>query len=130
MLTLERLSPAERAAFILHDVFRYGFDEIGQMLDKSAPACRKLASRARDNIQRKTQPNSADRRELEQLSSAFFDAIRQGDMDLTRTWFNGVPGYVLSLKQNPVTAFSFDADQGLIGKIYAIRNPDKLRYFV
>jgi RNA polymerase sigma-70 factor, ECF subfamily len=184
MLTLERLSPAERAAFVLHDVFQYSFNDLAGILDKSVPACRKLASRARDNIQHKKQPNSADRRELEQLSSAFFDAIRQGDVDglqglfqeqvafhadgggkaqaalevitgkdrvaaflidkvytdlalaasgditLTSTWFNGAPGYVLSLKQTPVSAFGFDADQGLISKIYAIRNPDKLRYFI
>src|SRR5215813_3551228 len=47
MLALERLSPLERAAFLLHDVFDRPFSEVAQMVDRSEPACRQLAARAR-----------------------------------------------------------------------------------
>ena len=50
LLALERLSPLERAAFLLHEVFDLDFDEIGRHLERSAAACRKLASRARDHV--------------------------------------------------------------------------------
>src|SRR5688572_8114869 len=50
MLALERLSPLERAAFLLHEVFDVDFDEIGRRLERSAAACRQLATRARTHV--------------------------------------------------------------------------------
>lgn len=50
LLTLERLSPLERAAFLLHDVFDFSFAEVARALDRSEAACRQLASRARDHV--------------------------------------------------------------------------------
>ena len=50
MLALERLSPLERAAFLLHDVFGCSFEEIGKTLDREPAACRQLASRARTHV--------------------------------------------------------------------------------
>lgn len=81
MLALERLSPLERAAFLLHDVFDIGFGEIAASLGRSEAACRQLASRARDNI-RKARPRfSVDEQEHEAVASAFLNAARQNDVE-------------------------------------------------
>jgi RNA polymerase sigma-70 factor (ECF subfamily) len=81
MLALERLSPLERAAFLLHDVFGIGFDEIAETLGREPAACRQLASRARANV-RVSRPRFAVSREhgLE-IAAAFFVASRNGDME-------------------------------------------------
>jgi RNA polymerase sigma-70 factor, ECF subfamily len=50
LLLLERLSPVERAVFLLHDVFAYGYDEIATIVGKSAATCRQLAARARRHV--------------------------------------------------------------------------------
>jgi len=50
LVALERLSPLERAAYLLHEVYDYGYDEIGTLLDRSPTACRQLASRARGHV--------------------------------------------------------------------------------
>jgi RNA polymerase sigma-70 factor (ECF subfamily) len=58
LLTLDRLSPLERAAFLLHDVFDYSFTQVAAMLDRNEAACRQLASRARTRV-REARPASA-----------------------------------------------------------------------
>jgi RNA polymerase sigma-70 factor, ECF subfamily len=80
LLALERLSPLERAAFLLHDVFGVGFDEIAATLGRDPAACRQLASRARANVraERPRFPVAEDRGL--QIAAAFFDASRSGDM--------------------------------------------------
>lgn len=81
MLALEKLSPPERAAFLLHDVFGYGFDEVAAMLDRSDTACRKLASRARSRI-RDDRPRfevSAD--DHRRLLDSFLQAAHRGDLE-------------------------------------------------
>ena len=80
MLALERLSPLERAAFLLHDVFGAPFEEIAETLGRDAAACRQLASRARANV-RADRPRFpvAEGRGLE-IASAFFAASRSGDL--------------------------------------------------
>lgn len=80
MLLLERLSPAERASFLLHDVFGYGFDEVADMLDRNAASCRQLASRARRQVRvdrPRFEPHADDAR---RLTEAFMHAIREGDL--------------------------------------------------
>ncbi|WP_095198045.1 sigma-70 family RNA polymerase sigma factor [Mesorhizobium carmichaelinearum] len=80
MLALERLSPLERAAFLLHDVFGLGFDEVAAAVDRDAAACRQLAARARGHV-RETRPRFAVERQYGlQLAEAFFAASRSGDM--------------------------------------------------
>jgi RNA polymerase sigma-70 factor (ECF subfamily) len=79
MLALERLSPLERAAFLLHDVFEMDFPEIAATLDRNPAACRQLAARAREHI-REARPRfavSAD--EGAKLAEAFLVASRSGD---------------------------------------------------
>ena len=80
LIALERLSPLERAAFLLHDVFGVGFDEIAETLGREEAACRQLASRARTNV-RAARPRfpMPKERGLE-IAAAFFSASRSGDM--------------------------------------------------
>ena len=90
LLTLDRLSPLERAAFLLHDVFDFSFSEVATALDRSEAACRQLAVRARAHV-RAVRPRGAtavppgratsvDPKHA-QLMSAFVAATRSGDLD-------------------------------------------------
>ena len=81
MLALERLSPLERAAFLLHDVFDLDFDEIGQRLSRSAAACRQLASRARDHVKADYARREVVEEERKRLFDAFSEAVRGFDVD-------------------------------------------------
>ena len=56
LVVLERLTPAERAAFVLHDVFRFSFEDVGRIVGRSPEACRQLASRARRRVEEDTGP--------------------------------------------------------------------------
>jgi RNA polymerase sigma-70 factor, ECF subfamily len=80
MLALERLSPLERAAFLLHDVFGVDFAEVAATLDRAEPACRQLAARARSHVRsaRPRFPVPEARRQV--LANAFMDALRTGDI--------------------------------------------------
>jgi len=80
LLTLQRLSPLERAAFLLHDVFEVGFAEVARMLSRSPAACRQLAARARAQL-RQGRPRFAAAAAAEQrLAAAFKAAAEQGDV--------------------------------------------------
>jgi RNA polymerase sigma-70 factor (ECF subfamily) len=81
MLALERLSPLERAAFLLHDVFGLGFDEIAETIDRDAAACRQLAARARTHVREARPRFNVDKRHGLELAEAFFTASRSGDME-------------------------------------------------
>jgi RNA polymerase sigma-70 factor (ECF subfamily) len=81
LLLLERLSPLERAVFVLREVFGFGFDEIASAVGRSEAACRQLAVRARRHMAAGRPRFEADRREREQLAERFFDAFREGDLD-------------------------------------------------
>lgn len=80
MMALERLSPLERAAFLLHDVFGLGFDEVAATLDRDPAACRQLAARARKNVRADRPRYAIDREEGERMTDAFFAASRSGDL--------------------------------------------------
>jgi RNA polymerase sigma-70 factor (ECF subfamily) len=89
LLTLDRLSPLERAAFLLHDVFDFSFDEVAGALERNRAACRQLAARARAHV-RAVRPRGAvappvragevDAKHV-QLMSTFVAATRSGDLD-------------------------------------------------
>ncbi|HEY0629661.1 MAG TPA: sigma-70 family RNA polymerase sigma factor [Sphingomicrobium sp.] len=81
LLALERLSPLERAAFLLHDVFGESFDEIAQTLGRDSAACRQLASRARQNLRADKPRYTVSREQGLTIASAFFAASRSGDVD-------------------------------------------------
>jgi RNA polymerase sigma-70 factor, ECF subfamily len=80
MLTLERLSPLERAAFLLHDVFDTPFDEIAEALGRDAAACRQLAARARIHVRAARPRFTASDDEGARLADTFRRAVRSGDV--------------------------------------------------
>ena len=89
LLTLDRLSALERAAFLLHDVFDFSFAEVATALDRSEAACRQLAGRARAHVRAvrprgattpPAKPGAIDAKHA-QLMSAFVAATRSGDLD-------------------------------------------------
>lgn len=80
LLLLERLSPLERAVFVLREVFGFGFPEVAAAVGRSEAACRQLAVRARRHMDAGRPRFEADRREREELAARFFDAIREGDV--------------------------------------------------
>ena len=84
LLLLERLSPLERAVFVLREVFGFGFPEIAAAVGRSEPACRQLAVRARRHMEAGRPRFEADRRERDELAARFFDALRNGDVDQLR----------------------------------------------
>lgn len=81
LLLLERLTPLERAVFLLHDVFGYRFDEIGELLGRSPAACRQLGTRARQHVDAEKPRFDASRRERDELASRFFAAVQEGSVD-------------------------------------------------
>lgn len=80
MLALERLSPLERAAFLLHDVFGVGFDEIAVTIQRSPATCRQLAARARDHVRDARPRFQVEKQRGLEIANAFFAASRNGDM--------------------------------------------------
>jgi RNA polymerase sigma-70 factor (ECF subfamily) len=81
LITLESLTPVERAVFLLHDVFDYGYDEIAEIVGKTRENCRQLALRARRHVEARRARFEASREQREALATRFFGAIREGDLD-------------------------------------------------
>jgi RNA polymerase sigma factor (sigma-70 family) len=79
-VVLDTLAPAERLAFVLHDMFAVPFDDIAEMLDRSPAATRQLASRARRRVQSERQPDP-DLAKQREVVDAFFAASREGDFE-------------------------------------------------
>jgi RNA polymerase sigma-70 factor (ECF subfamily) len=81
LVVLETLEPAERLAFVLHDVFGMTFDEIAPIVDRSAAAARQLASRARRRVQGQAPTSDRDLRTQRSVVDAFLAAVRDGDFE-------------------------------------------------
>ncbi|MGW1742346.1 RNA polymerase sigma factor SigJ [Nocardia sp. NPDC001965] len=175
LVVLDSMTPAERVAFVLHDVFRYPFAEIAEIVGRTPAACRQLASNARRRIDTSRNPSSAARaeraevvREFKQaweskdiealiglldpqaiatadgggLALAFLEPIDGGEQ-IAHTWMeiaargpavtllertvNGQPGLVGQIGDTVVSVYAFDIADGRITRIWAIRNPEKLR---
>lgn len=107
MMALERLSPLERAAFLLHDVFDVSFEEIAETIGREPVTCRQLASRARTHVRAARPRFDMPKERGLQIATAFFAASRSGDMQQLR-----------SLLEADVTAY---ADGG--GKARAATQP-------
>ena len=175
MLTvLETLGPAERAVFVLHEVFEAPYDEIAEVVDKTPASVRQIAHRAREHVAARRPRMQVDRAQQEATLEKFMAAISSGDLqglldvlapdvvliadggglvtaarkpmtgiervaaflarvvelpDLvaTTTWLNGMPGARFDV-DGEATAVSLVVDDGRITWIYAIRNPQKLRW--
>ncbi len=80
MMALERLSPLERAAFILHDVFGLGFEEVANTIDRDPAATRQLAARARSHVRQDRPRFDLPKERGIEIAEAFFKASRSGDM--------------------------------------------------
>jgi RNA polymerase sigma factor (sigma-70 family) len=81
LVVLEKLEPAERLAFVLHDVFGMTFEEIAPIVDRSVVATRQLASRARRRIQGQAPTSDTDLRKQRRVVDAFLAAVRDGDFE-------------------------------------------------
>jgi RNA polymerase sigma-70 factor (ECF subfamily) len=81
LVVLEALSPSERLAFVLHDMFGMPFEEIAPIVDRTPAAARQLASRARRRVQGSPPPTAADLAEQRRVADAFLAAARTGDFE-------------------------------------------------
>jgi RNA polymerase sigma-70 factor, ECF subfamily len=81
LVLLERLSPVQRAVFVLHDVFGYGYAEIAGMIDRSEENCRQIAARARRHVEAGRPRFEPSRRQREELARRFFAAVERGDTE-------------------------------------------------
>jgi RNA polymerase sigma-70 factor (ECF subfamily) len=103
LVILETLSPAERIAFVLHDMFAVPFDEIGPIVGRSPAAARQLASRARHRVQGADPAGAVDRSRARRTVEAFLSASRDGDF-----------GALLTLL-DPEVVLTADADAVRVG---------------
>jgi RNA polymerase sigma-70 factor, ECF subfamily len=81
LVLLESLGPTERAVFLLHDVFEYGYNEIAAIVGKSEDNCRQIAVRARRQVEAKKPRFEVSRRKREELAERFFDAVAGRDAE-------------------------------------------------
>lgn len=174
LVVLESMTPAERVAFVLHDVFRYSFPDVALIVGRTPAACRQLASSARRRIAATQAPVtpaarhadivrafklaweakdvdaliglldpnatavadggglvSAELRPIdgcEQVARAVIDvAAKAPDLTILERSVNGQPGLVAQLDAVTVAVFAFDVVGDRIARIWAVRNPEKLR---
>ncbi|TRC92463.1 sigma-70 family RNA polymerase sigma factor [Mesorhizobium sp. WSM4303] len=80
MLVLERLSPLERAAFLLHDVFGLEFEEVATAIERDSAACRQLAARARGHVRQARPRFKVEKQRGLEIAEAFFAASRSGNI--------------------------------------------------
>ncbi|WP_329333607.1 RNA polymerase sigma factor SigJ [Streptomyces sp. NBC_01352] len=173
LVVLESMTPAERVAFVLHDVFRYPFAEIADVLDRTPAACKQLAASARRRVNVARAPVTATGRadvvrhvkeaweakdiatlvgllnpaavmtadgggmvgtvlrpveggaRIAQYMVAIAD--RAPGLELLERSVNGVPGLVAQRSGVVMTVASFDVSDGRVTRIWAVRNPEKLR---
>jgi RNA polymerase sigma-70 factor, ECF subfamily len=85
MMALERLSPLERAAFLLHDVFGQDFAHVSEAIGRDPATCRQLASRARSHVQEAKPRFPVSNEQGQNIAKAFFAASRTGDMQTLQT---------------------------------------------
>jgi RNA polymerase sigma-70 factor (ECF subfamily) len=85
MMALERLSPLERAAFLLHDVFGAGFEEVAETIGREPATCRQLASRARAHVRAARPRFPLPKERGLEIAAAFYSASRSGDIDKLRS---------------------------------------------
>jgi RNA polymerase sigma factor (sigma-70 family) len=112
LVVLEMLSPAERIAFVLHDMFAVPFDEIAPIVGRSAAATRQLASRARRRVQEVGAVAPHDRNRARRIVEAFLAASRNGDF-----------GALLALL-DPDVVLSADADAVRVGAADLVRGAE------
>lgn len=134
LLVLERLNPVERAVFVLHDVFDFGYDEIAGIVGKTAPNCRQLAADARTYgdgggkaPQWATPIVGAER--IARLFLAMSKQLAAHELTLDLREVNGQPGAVVRTPAGElVNVFVLDIADGLVQAVRSVINPDKVRH--
>jgi RNA polymerase sigma-70 factor (ECF subfamily) len=178
LVVLESMTPAERVALILHDVFRYSFAEVAEITGRTSAACRQLASSARRRVLAAQAPPPPSARQAgiirafkeaweakdiaaliglldpdatatadgggialtflepihggEQIARAWIEIANNhapGDVTFLERTVNGQPGLVAQHDGRILTVFAFDVAGDRIRHIWAVRNPEKLRYW-
>jgi RNA polymerase sigma factor (sigma-70 family) len=119
LVVLETLAPAERLAFVLHDMFAVPFDEIAAIVDRSPGAARQLASRARRRVQGENTVPDADLDTQRELVDAFLAAARDGDFDALVA--------VSTRDGEPFSVGAFTVRGGKIVEIDILADPARLR---
>ncbi|MFF8375180.1 RNA polymerase sigma factor SigJ [Streptomyces sp. NPDC015661] len=175
LVILDAMTPAERVAFVLHDVFRYPFGEVAEIVGRTPAACRQLASSARRRVRTAQSPagpsagqagvvrrfrTAWEAKDIEALVGLLDPAavatadggglavthprpivggerIARAYAEIARLWdgrttfqertVNGVPGLVAWQDGDLVTVFAFEIADDRIRRIWAVRNPEKLR---
>jgi len=179
LLLLERLSPLERAAFLLHDVFEMSFQQVAEVLRRDPAACRQLATRARKHIDAGRPRFDANAEDQARIAAAFLAASGSGDpaqlatmlaqdaillsdgggkvraalnpiegrdkviafllgvqrkaprpegTEYRPSFVNGRPGFLVILPDGRIDqTLSFEIQDGVVQRIYVVRNPDKLK---
>ena len=179
LLLLERLSPLERAAFLLHDVFEMSFAQVAEVLRRDPAACRQLANRARKHIETGRPRFAANRQDQARIAAAFLAAAGSGNVgelaavlahdavlisdgggkakaalnpiegrdkiiafllgirkksplpegtEYRPILVNGLPGFLIIRPEGTIEqTLSFEVQDGVVRRIYAVRNPDKLK---
>jgi len=113
LIVLDALAPAERVAFVLHDMFAVPFDEIAPIVGRSTPAARQLASRARRRVQREDIGRDTDRLRQAKLVDAFLAAARNGDFKALLAVLD--PDVVLRADQTAVQLGAAEETRGAAG---------------
>jgi RNA polymerase sigma-70 factor, ECF subfamily len=174
LIVLDAMTPAERVAFILHDVFRYPFAEVAEIVGRTPAACRQLASSARRRIRASQTPPTPTTEQAdivkdfkqaweakdinaliglldpeataiadggglaaahllpiegsEQIARTYVDIVGKAPtLTILERTVNGQPGLVAQLDGTTVTVYAFDIVGDRIRRIWAVRNPEKLR---
>jgi RNA polymerase sigma factor (sigma-70 family) len=129
LVVLDTLTPAERLAFVLHDLFALSFDEIAPIVERSPGAARQLASRARRRVQGRPTVPDADINRQREVVDAFLAAARDGDFDaLARpALVNGAAGFIVAQQGRPVSVAGFTVAGGKIVEIDILADPERLR---
>jgi RNA polymerase sigma factor (sigma-70 family) len=110
LVVLETLTPAERLAFVLHDMFAVPFDQIAPIVDRSLEATRQLASRARRRVRRENRTPDGDLDAQREVAGAFLAAARDGDFDALVAVLD--PDVVLRADRGPLPAGGSRAVRG------------------
>jgi RNA polymerase sigma factor (sigma-70 family) len=110
LMVLDNLGPAERLAFVLHDLFAVPFEDIAPIVDRSPAAARQLASRARRRIQGIDEAHPGDRRRQQEIVEAFLAASRRGDLETLISLLD--PEAVLRADRAAVRSATANRDRG------------------
>jgi RNA polymerase sigma factor (sigma-70 family) len=124
LIVLDQLSPAERLAFVLHDMFAVPFEEVAQIVERSPAATRQLASRARRRVRGTDPPPHTDSGERREVVAAFLAAAREGDFDRLVAILD--PGVVFRLDAGPGSPLarpSLHGSQGVAREIVSRGTP-------